>query len=56
MSPLFSIKPEAVAIVDAADKPAILEQLSQIYAASYGLEVGVGGGIGGIGGSWAQLG
>ena len=38
MSPLFSIKPEAVAIVDAADKPAILEQLSQIFAASYGLD------------------
>ena len=40
MSPLFSIKPEAVAIVDAADKPAILDQLSQVFAASYGLDAG----------------
>ena len=38
MSPLFSIKPEAVAIVDAADKHAILETLSQTFAASYGLD------------------
>jgi len=37
MSPLFSIKPEAVAIVDAADKQAILEQLSEAFAMSYGL-------------------
>ena len=40
MSPLFSIKPEAVAIVDAADKQAILEQLSQAFAMSYGLDAG----------------
>ena len=38
MSPLFSIKPEAVAIIDAADKHAILEQLSEAFAASYGLD------------------
>lgn len=37
MSPLFSIKPEAVAIVDAADKHAILHKLSETFAASYGL-------------------
>ena len=37
MSPLFSIKPEAVAIVDAVDKQAILERLSEAFAASYGL-------------------
>lgn len=40
MSPLFSIKPEAVAVIDAADKQAILERLSQTFAASYGLDVG----------------
>ena len=40
MSPLFSIKPEAVAILDAADKPAILEQLSRTFATSYGLDAG----------------
>ena len=40
MSPLFSIKPEAVAILDAADKHAILEQLSRTFATSYGLDAG----------------
>jgi PTS system nitrogen regulatory IIA component len=40
MSPLFSIKPEAVANVDAADKQAILEQLSRSFATSYGLDAG----------------
>ena len=40
MSPLFSIKPEAVAIIDAADKHAILEQLSRAFAASYALDAG----------------
>ena len=40
MSPLFLIKPEAVAIVDAADKPAILHKLSETFAASYGLDAG----------------
>ena len=38
MSPLFSIKPEAVAIVDASDKHAILEILSRTFAASYALD------------------
>ena len=38
MSPLFSIKPEAVAIIDAADKHAILHKLSETFAASYGLD------------------
>jgi len=38
MSPLFSIKPEAVAIIDAADKQAILEHLSRTFAVSYGLD------------------
>ena len=38
MSPLFSMKPEAVAIVEAADKQAILEQLSQTFAKSWGLD------------------
>ena len=38
MSPLFSMKPEAVAIVEAADKQAILEQLSQTFASSWGLD------------------
>lgn len=38
MSPLFSMKPEAVAIIDAADKQAILEKLSQTFATSWGLD------------------
>jgi nitrogen PTS system EIIA component len=38
MSPLFSMKPEAVAIIDAADKAAILEQLSETFARSWGLD------------------
>ena len=38
MSPLYSIRPEAVAIVDAADKPAILERLSQAFAKSWNLD------------------
>ncbi len=40
MSPLFSMKPEAVAIVDAADKQSILEQLSATFAHSWGLDAG----------------
>jgi nitrogen PTS system EIIA component len=40
MSPLFSIKPEAVAVIDAADKQTILEKLSETFAASYGLDPG----------------
>jgi PTS system nitrogen regulatory IIA component len=38
MSPLFSMKPEAVAIIDAADKQAILGQLSETFASSWGLD------------------
>jgi PTS system nitrogen regulatory IIA component len=38
MSPLYSIRPEAVAIIDAADKPAILERLSEIFARSWKLD------------------
>lgn len=38
MSPLYSIRPEAVAIIDSAEKPAILERLSEIFAASWGLD------------------
>ena len=38
MSPLFSIKPEAVAIIDAAHKHAILHTRSETFAASYGLD------------------
>ena len=34
------IEPEAVALVDAADKQAILEKLSDVFAASYGLDAG----------------
>jgi PTS system nitrogen regulatory IIA component len=40
MSPLFSIKPEAIAFVDAADKQSILEQLSAVFARSWGLDAG----------------
>ena len=38
MSPLFAMKPEAVAIIDAADKHAILERLSRTFAAGWGLD------------------
>jgi PTS system nitrogen regulatory IIA component len=37
---LYSIRPEAVAILDAADKQAILERLSQIFAESWSLDAG----------------
>ncbi|KRA81565.1 PTS sugar transporter subunit IIA [Altererythrobacter sp. Root672] len=40
MSPLFSIKPEAIAFVDASDKQSILEQLSDVFARSWGLDAG----------------
>jgi len=40
MSPLYSITPDAVAIIDAADKPAILRRLSEIFAASWALDAG----------------
>ena len=38
MSPLYSIRPDAVAIIDAADKPAILDRLSKTFAQSWGLD------------------
>lgn len=38
MDPLYAIKPDSVAIVDAADKQAILEKLSGIFARSWGLD------------------
>ncbi len=40
MSPLYSIRPESVAIIDEADKPEILERLSQIFAQSWNLDAG----------------
>lgn len=38
MAPLFSIKPEAVAIIEAADKQTILAALSRIFADSWNLD------------------
>jgi nitrogen PTS system EIIA component len=38
MSPLFAMKPEAVAIIDAGDKQAILDELSRAFARSWGLD------------------
>jgi PTS system nitrogen regulatory IIA component len=38
MRPLFAMKPEAVAIAVAADKPAILAALSQLFATGWGLD------------------
>src|SRR5690606_29368634 len=38
MSPLFSMKPESVAIVDAADKQAVLESLSRAIARAWNLD------------------
>ena len=38
MTPLFSIKPEAVAIIEAADKQTILQSLSRIFADSWDLD------------------
>jgi PTS system nitrogen regulatory IIA component len=40
MSPLFSLKPESVAILDATDKQAVLETLSRTFAQSWGLDAG----------------
>lgn len=40
MSPLFSLKPESVAILEASDKQAILEELSRAFARSWSLDVG----------------
>ena len=41
MDPLFVLKPESVAITDAADKRAILEQLSQLFARTWDLDAGL---------------
>lgn len=41
MNPLYSLKPESVAIVEAADKQQILQQLSRIFADSWGLDPAV---------------
>ncbi|MFC4253854.1 PTS transporter subunit EIIA [Altererythrobacter xixiisoli] len=38
MSPLFSIKPEAVKIADPGDKPAIFRALSEIFAQSWDID------------------
>ncbi|MEO5705469.1 MAG: PTS sugar transporter subunit IIA [Alteraurantiacibacter sp.] len=38
MDPLYVLNPESVAIVDAADKPAILETLSALFARSCDLD------------------
>ena len=38
MSPLYSIRPEAVAIIDTADKAEILTRLSEIFAKSWNLD------------------
>ena len=40
MSPLYSVVPDSVAIVDAADKNAILQQLAQAFARSWDLDAG----------------
>jgi PTS system nitrogen regulatory IIA component len=41
MGSLYSIKPEAVAMAPAADKPAILAKLSQLFAQGWGLDPAV---------------
>ena len=38
MTPLFSMKPEAVSIIEAADKQAVLLALSRTFASSWGLD------------------
>lgn len=38
MTALFTLLPEAVGTIDAADKPAILQQLATRFAAVYGLD------------------
>lgn len=40
MDPLYAILPESVAIVDAPDKQAILEKLSEVFARSFHLDAG----------------
>lgn len=41
MDPLYLLKPDSVAIVDAADKQAILERMSGLFARSYELDAGM---------------
>ncbi|MXO70512.1 PTS sugar transporter subunit IIA [Alteraurantiacibacter buctensis] len=41
MDPLYLLKPDSVAIVDAADKQAILDRLSGLFARSYDLDAGL---------------
>lgn len=41
MDPLYVLKPDAVAIVDAADKPAILQTLAALFAQAYDLDAGL---------------
>ncbi len=41
MDPLYLLKPDSVAIVDAADKQAILDRLSRLFASSYDLDAGL---------------
>lgn len=41
MNPLFSMKPESVAVVDATDKQAILERLAHVFAAAWQLDSAV---------------
>lgn len=40
MDPLYAITPESVAIIDATDKQAILEKLSDVFAHSFNLDAG----------------
>jgi PTS system nitrogen regulatory IIA component len=40
MDPLYAITPESVAIIDATDKQAILEKLSDVFARSFNLDAG----------------
>lgn len=41
MDSLYLLKPDSVAIVDAADKQAILDRLSRLFASSYELDAGL---------------
>lgn len=41
MDPLYLLKPDSVAIIDAADKQAILDRLSALFASAYELDAGL---------------
>ena len=41
MDPLYLLKPDSVAIIDAADKQAILDRLSALFARTYDLDAGL---------------